>query len=400
VAWNEPGGSGGKDPWGQRKKDQGPPDLDQIVKNIQRKLGGLFGGGRGGGSSGGRDNVSRFGIGAIVVVVLLLWLLSGFYVIQQGERGVVLQFGKEIDVTEAGLHWHMPFPIEKVEKVNVEQVYVMQIGYRSAERTGAASKLPTEALMLTQDENIVDVELAVQYKIKDPSAYLFNVHDPKATIIAATQSAVREIVGKNTMDFVLTQGRDVIAQDTQALLQHILDRYKSGIHIVTVQMQDAKAPEQVTAAFEDAVKAREDEQRLKNEAEAYSNDIIPRARGDAARVLQEAEAYKASTIARAQGDARRFSQIVTQYDMAPAVTRERMYLDTMEKILSRTTKVFVDLPHGNNVIYLPLDKIVRQAGAAVGPVDTLQPLPGPAAAPPPDDTDQVSAPDSLRGRGR
>ncbi|MHB8454980.1 MAG: FtsH protease activity modulator HflK [Acidiferrobacterales bacterium] len=402
MAWNEPGSSGGKDPWGQRKKDQGPPDLDKIVKNIQRKLGGIFGG-KGGGSVGpGGGKVSRFGIGAIIIVVLVLWIVSGFYVVQQGERGVVLQFGKKTDVTEAGLHWHLPFPIESVDKVNVEQVYVLQIGYRSSERSSTSSKLPKEALMLTQDENIVDVELAVQYKIKDPSAFLFNVRDPKATIISAAQSAVREVVGKNTMDFILTQGRDVIGQDTQTLLQSILDRYNSGIHIVTVQLQDAKAPEEVTAAFEDAVKAREDEQRVKNEAEAYSNDIIPRARGDAARIVLEAEGYQASTIARAEGDARRFSQVVTQYDRAPAVTRERMYLDTMEKVLSNTTKIFVDLPHGNNVIYLPLDKIVRQTttAATAGPVDTLQPLPEPGATLPPDDTSQSRLPDSLRGRGR
>ncbi len=402
MAWNEPGGSGGKDPWGQRKKDQGPPDLDKIVKNIQRKLTGIFGG-KGGGSVGAAGgNVSRFGIGAIIIVALVLWIVSGFYVVQQGERGVVLEFGKKTDVTEAGLHWHLPFPIESVEKVNVEQVNVLQIGYRSSERSSTSSKLPKEALMLTQDENIVDVELAVQYKIKDPSAYLFNVRDPKATIIAAAQSAVREVVGKNTMDFILTQGRDVIGQDTQTLLQTILDRYNSGIHIVTVQLQDAKAPEEVTAAFEDAVKAREDEQRVKNEAEAYSNDIIPRARGDAARIVLEAEGYQASTIARAEGDARRFSQVVTQYDRAPAVTRERMYLDTMEKVLSNTTKIFVDLPHGNNVIYLPLDKIVSQTttAATTGPVDTLQPLPEPGATPPPDDLSESRSTDSLRGRGR
>ncbi len=400
MAWNEPGGSGGKDPWGQRKKDQGPPDLDQIVRNIRRKLGGIFGGGGGGVRPSGNPNVGRFGVGAIIMAALLLWIVSGFYVIQQGERGVVLQFGKKVAVTEAGLHWHLPFPIESVDKVNVQQVYVLQIGYRSSDRQGASSVLPAEGLMLTEDANIVDVGLAVQYRIKDPSDYLFNVRDPKSTIIEATQSAVREVVGKNGMDFIITQGRNAIAQETQTLLQQILDHYQSGIHIVTVQLQHAKPPEQVAAAFNDVVKAREDAKRAKNEAEAYANDIIPRAQGDAARTVQEAEAYKASTIARAEGDARRFTQIVVEYDRAPAVTRERMYLDTMQQVLSQSTKVFVDLPRGNNVIYLPLDKLAGQTTAPLGPVDQLQPLPTPSAAPPSDESDQSRLNDALRGRGR
>lgn len=377
MAWNEPGNSGGKDPWGQRNKNQGPPDLDQVIKNIQDKLRGLFGGGGGKRTSGGgNSNVGGFGVALVIVVALVLWLLSGFYVVQQGERGVILHFGQynATQLTQAGLHWRWPYPIETVEKVNVEQVSTLEIGYRSGRSGGSALKVPKEALMLTEDENIIDIEFAVQYKVKDASAYLFNVRDPQATVLQATESAVREIVGKSTLDFVITEGRDAIGQDTRKLLQEILDRYKTGIHVVTVQMQKALPPEEVKAAFDDAVKAREDEQRLKNEAEAYSNDLIPRARGGAARMIQEAEGYKASVIARAEGDARRFSQVVREYAKAPRVTRERLYLEAMEQVLRNTTKVYVDQKAGNNMLYLPLDKLINPSAAAAattGPVSTL-----------------------------
>jgi membrane protease subunit HflK len=222
--------------------------------------------------------------------------------------------------------------------------------------------VPKEALMLTEDENIVDIEFAVQYQIKNAADYLFNVNDPEATIVQGTESAIREIVGKNTLDFVITEGRDDVAIRTQGLLQEILDRYKSGIAITTTKMQKAQPPEQVKAAFDDAVKAREDEQRFKNEAQAYANDILPRARGTAARLVQEGEGYKASVIARAGGDAQRFLQISREYAKAPEVTRERLYLEAMEYVLTNTTKVFVDQKGGNNILYLPLDQIIRQAG--------------------------------------
>jgi membrane protease subunit HflK len=335
-------------------------------------------GGSGGGkrvSGGGNGNIGGYGVVLVVVVALALWLLSGFYIVQQGERGVILQFGDydESKMTPAGLHWRWPYPIETVEKVNVEQVSTLEIGYRSSGRSGASAiKVPKEALMLTEDENIIDIEFAVQYKVKDASAYLFNVRDPLETVKQATESSVREIVGKSTLDFVITEGRDAIAQDTRKLLQEILDRYNTGIHVVTVQIQNAMPPEEVKAAFDDAVKAREDEQRLKNEAEAYSNDLIPRARGGAARLVQEAEGYKASVIARAEGDARRFSQVVREYAKAPRVTRERLYLEAMEQVLSSTTKVYVDQKGGNNMLYLPLDKLINPAGAAAaGPVGSL-----------------------------
>ena len=381
MAWNEPG-SGNKDPWGQRRGEQGPPDLDEIVRNIQRKLGGLFGGkgGKGGKGGAGAGKAGGIGLGLILVALAVIWFVSGFYIVQQGERGVVLRFGKKVDITEAGLHWAPRF-IDSVEKVNVTEISKIEIGYRSNPRTGGKSKVPREALMLTADENIIDIEFAVQYKIKDPADYLFNVRDVRLTIQQATESAVREIAGKSTMDFVLTEGRDEVGAKTQELLQEILDVYRAGISIEKVEMQEAQPPEEVRAAFDDAVKAREDEQRLKNEAEAYSNDVIPRARGAAARLVQEAEGYKASVIARAQGDARRFTLIANEYIKAPKVTRERLYLETVEEVLSNATKIFVDQKAGNNLLYLPLDKLisrVEETGARVEPGAATAPPAAPA----------------------
>lgn len=379
MAWNVPGGSGDKDPWGQRKKpDAGAPDLDRIVRNVQQKLNGLFGGRRGG-SDGGR--AGRFGIGLIVLIAVLLWLATGIYIVTQSERGVVLRFGKKIDVTEAGLRWHFPYPIERVEKVNVEKVSTIEIGYRTTNpRTGTRAKAPKEALMLTEDENIIDIEFAVQYKVKDAGEYLFNVRDPDVTIAQATESAVREVVGKSTLDFALTEGRVQVAGNARDLLQQILDRYRTGIHIVAMETQKAQPPDEVKVAFDDAIKAREDEQRLKNEAEAYANDVIPRARGASARLLQEADAYRASTVSRAEGDARRFTQIAVEYAKAPAVTRERLYIEAMEDVFSNSTKVFVDQKSGN-VIYIPLDKLVapRDGGSEPAP-SAAAPAEGEAAA--------------------
>jgi membrane protease subunit HflK len=370
MAWNKPGNgnSGNRDPWGSGSGPrQGPPDLDEIVRNIQNRLRGLFGGGKGGG--GGKVGIGKaggIGVGVIIAIVAGLWLLSGFYVVKQAERGVVLRFGKLQEVTEAGLHWRLPFPVDSVEKVDVQNVFQMEVGYRSDARTGRVSQVPKEALMLTEDENIVDIEFAVQYRISNAADYLFNVKDPETTIGQATESAIREIVGKSTLDFVITEGRADVANNTQIVLQKILDRYKTGIFITTAKMQKAQPPEQVKAAFDDAVKAREDEQRFKNEAQAYANDILPRARGKAARLVQEGEGYKVSVIARAEGDARRFTQIATEFAKAPEVTRERLYLETMEDVLSNSTKVFIDQKGGNNILYLPLDKIVTQ-GARAGP---------------------------------
>jgi len=376
VAWNEPGGSGGKDPWG-RRKTQGPPDLDRVLRNLLERLSGLLGGGGGGGRSGdGGERINQLGLGLVLVVVPVIWLLTGFYIIQQGERGVELRFGAKNEVTGPGLHWRLPWPIESVEKVNVEQVSTAWIGRR--DKGGGQDN----GYMLTEDENIVVAEFSVQYKIKDANNYLFNVRDQATTVYQAMESATREVVGKNKLDFIMTEGQIEVAAKTQTLLQEILDRYKSGIQITQVKMQKAAPPDEVKAAFEDAIKAREDGERVKKEAQAYMNDIIPRARGASARLLQEAAAYKAKVSARAEGDARRFTSIVAEYSKAPAVTRQRMYLETMEQVLSSTTKIFVDQKTGNNLLYLPLDRLVTQGGTA-GPVSNLQPLPEPEINPSP-----------------
>jgi len=315
--------------------------------------------------------------------------LTGFYIIQQGERGVELRFGRKNEVTGPGLHWRMPWPIEKVEKVNVEQVSTLWIGRR--DKGGGHDN----GYMLTEDENIVVAEFSVQYKIKDANNYLFNVRDPVLTIYQAMESATREVVGKNKLDYIMTEGQLDVAAKTQQHLQEILDRYKSGIQITQVKMQKAAPPDEVKAAFEDAIKAREDGERVKKEAQAYMNDIIPRARGAAARLLQEAQAYKAKVSARAEGDARRFTSVVGEYVKAPVVTRERMYLETMEQVLSSTTKIFVDHKAGNNLLYLPLDRLIGHGSATVGPVSNMQPLPEPDVA----GASRERLRDSARDRG-
>lgn len=396
MAWNEPGG-GDKNPWG-RKRDQGPPDLDQIVKNLRDKLGGLFGGGGGGNRprGGAGAGAGGLGLGLIALVALGVWLASGLYIVQQGENAVVLNFGRRADVTGPGLHWHWPFPIERKEIVNMEKVSTLELGYRRSDKNQTTSKVPAQALMLTQDENIISIEFAIQYKIKDANDYLFNVADPEVTIAQAAESSVREVVGKNTLDFVLTSGRAEVEQSIKTILQEMLDRYKAGILIGAVEMQEALPPDEVKAAFDDVVKAREDEQRAKNEAEAYYNDVVPRARGASARIVQEAQGYKGAVVARAEGDAKRFSQIVAEYAKAPAITRERMYIETMEEVFRNSTKVFIDQKGGNNMLYLPLDKLIRNEDGAVTPmpapaVEAQEPTPPPA--------DAVRGRDNLRRRG-
>lgn len=364
MPWNQPGGSDGKDPWGNRNNQDGPPDLDEIVKNLQKRFGGLFG--RGGGSDsspgtgGGGGAVGFFGIGLILLLLLLGWMATGIYIVEQGERAVILRFGKLVDTTSAGLHWHFPAPIEKREIVNVEQVNTVEVGYRST-RNGSLQSVPRESLMLTEDENIIDIAFAIQFRIQDPTLYLFNVSDDKDIVVrSATEAAVRETIGKTTMDQALTTGRAEVIANTSQIVQTILDRYESGIEVVTVEMQHALPPAEVKAAFDDAVKAREDEVRLVNEAEAYSNDVIPRARGRAARIMQEAEAYRASVVATASGEAERFIQVAKEYARAPEVTRERMYIETMENVLTGSNLVMVDQQNSNNIMYLPLDRMVNR----------------------------------------
>ena len=385
MAWNEPGG-GNRDPWNSGGRDQGPPDLDEVVRKLSDKFGALLGNRRGssgngnnGGGSGGTSSGSGIaGVGLIVGIIALIgWLIASIYIVNEGERGVVLRFGRYLETTMPGPHLRL-FPIDRVEIVNLEQRRFREIGYRSGSggaRQPAIRSVPKEALMLTQDENIVDVRLAVQYQIHDPPrAYLFNVLDPESVLVQVVESATRETIGKSTMDFVLTEGRSAIVGDIQKLSQRILDQYGAGLKIITVVLQDAQPPEEVQDAFADAIKAREDEQRLKNEAEAYSNEVIPRARGQAARRLQEASAYKEQVIAQAQGEASRFNQLLTAYQKAPVVTRERLYLETMESVLSRSSKVLMDVKGANNLLYLPLDRLIRPSEAPISGGAAAMPL--------------------------
>ncbi len=356
MAWNTPGDSG--------NNEQGPPDLDEVVRQLQNKVSDLFGGKKNSGKGGGGQikGPGAKGIGMLAVVALIAWGLTGIYIVDPAERGVVLRFGQYVDTTMPGPHWHLPYPIEKAIKVDVDQVRTVEVGYRTAGTTTAP--VPREALMLTQDENIVDIEVAIQYKVKGAQDYLFNVRDPDLTLGQATESAIREVIGKSTMDFVLTEGRSQVAADTEVLIQTILDRYQTGLIVVSVNMQDAQPPEQVQDAFHDAVKAREDEERLKNIAQAYSNDILPKARGDAARQLEEANAYKARVVAESEGRAARFDSVLAEYKKAPQVTRERLYLDSLESVLANSSKVMVDVDGGNNLMYLPLDKMMGGSGAS------------------------------------
>lgn len=348
MGWNEPpGGQGPKDPWGNRggRKNDGPPDLDEVIRKLQQRLNGLFGkrppvGGGGGNTAG--NPLLWFGL----VVLLLIWLAYDmFYAIDQQQRGVVLRFGEYQTTLQPGLSMRMPRPFERVIKVN----------------TGQISTVSHEALMLTQDENIVDVEIAVQWRIQTPENYLFEVSEPDETLRQVVESGIREIIGRSTLDFVLTEGRGEIEDEQKQLMQNLLDSYEVGILVVSVDMQPAQPPDPVKDAFDDAIKAREDEQRQINQAEAYRNDIIPRARGQAARLREESLGYKDRIVARAEGQASRFEQLLAEYQDAPEVTRQRLYLDTMEYVLQRNSKVLMDVDEGSNLMYLPIDKLFEQA---------------------------------------
>ncbi len=343
MAWNEPGPN--KDPWNQGpKRGDGPPDLDELLKRFKSRFGGNGRGGSGGGLGGGARMPTGV-VGIALGVVAALWAFSGFYVVDEQERAVVLRFGQYIKTQEPGLRWRMPWPIEKAELVNV---------------TGVRS-VRDQATMLTKDENIVDVELSIQYRVglDRVEAYVFNVADPDMTLRQATKSAVREVVGQSVMDFILTEGREEVADRTKLLLQDRLDVYKTGLIVTEVNLQQAQPPEPVQAAFADAIKAREDQERLKNEAQAYANDRLPRARGAAARQIEEANAYRDQVIAKAQGDASRFDQLVKEYRKAPQVTRERLYLDTMSTVMQGTSKVMIDVDKSSPMIYLPLEQILK-----------------------------------------
>jgi membrane protease subunit HflK len=355
MAWNEPGG-GNKDPWsGKGGGDQGPPDLDEVVRKLQERLGTLFGGrqsggdgsggprrGGGGVPGGGLSPRAAFAIGGVVLVG---WLATGIYIVEPAERGVVLRFGAYLDTTEPGPHWHIPFPIESVETIDVDQV----------------ATFSHEASMLTQDENIVDVELTVQSRIQDAADYLFQDRDPYKTLKDATETVVRKTIGASKLDFVLTEGRGAIAVTIQENVQRLMNEYKTGLLVTSVNMQPAKPPEQVKEAFDDAIKAREDKERSENKAEAYSNQILPQARGEAARIVADAKAYRDKVVAESEGEAARFSAVRVEYEKAPEVTRQRLYLETMERIMGASNKVILDVKEGgNSLLYLPIDQMMQQ----------------------------------------
>jgi membrane protease subunit HflK len=389
--------------WGRKGGNQGPPDLEELWRKANQRLAGLFGGRRGGGGGGGGDSgppdFRQMSGGAAILagVVLAVWLASGFFIVDQSQRAVVLTFGRFSQIVEPGLQWRLPFPMQSHEIVNVSQVRTIEVGYRNTVKT----KVLKEALMLTDDENIIDIQFAVQYTLKDIKDYLFNNRLPDDSVLQAAETAFREIVGKSKMDFVLYEGREQVAVAAQRLMQDILDRYKTGIQVQRVTMQNAQPPEQVQAAFDDAVKAGQDRERQKNEGQAYANDVIPKARGTASRLIQEADGYRQRVIATAEGDASRFKQVLVEYSKAPAVTRDRMYLDAMQQIMTNTTKVMLDVRAGGNLLYLPLDKLMQMGGAATAPAPdaapTVKPSPSEPAVTP--DTSSRSR-DALRGRER
>ena len=364
----------GKHPQGDNKKQEGkkpgegPPDLDQMWRDFNLRLTRLFGPkNSGGGDSGSpngpfRPDMKGAGItaGVIGAIVVLIWLASGAFIVQEGQAGVVTTFGKLSHTTGAGFNWRWPYPLQAHETVNVSQVRTAEVGYRGSVR----AKNPKESLMLTDDENIIDIQFAVQYTLKDPVAWIFNNRDANDdTVRQIAETAIREVVGKSKMDFVLYEGREKIALDANKLMQDIADRYALGVQITNVTMQSVQPPEQVQGAFDDAVKAGQDRARARSEGEAYANDVIPRSRGNAIRLTQEAEAYRAMVTENATGNAARFSQVLTEYQKAPGVTRDRMYLDTMQQIFSSSTKVMVDAKSGSNLLYLPLDKLIAQTAA-------------------------------------
>ncbi len=379
--------------WG-RRPNQGPPDLDEILREFNRKLNNLFGrrGGGGGEPPRGGD-MKRFGGGAGLLLgfIVVVWLASGFYIVNEGQRGVVLRFGEYSVTTMPGPRWHLPYPVESAEVVNLDQVRTVEVGYRN----NVKSKVLKESLMLTDDENIVDVQFAVQYVLKSPTDYLFKSRSPDDAVLQAAETAVREIVGKSSMDFVVFEGRAEVAARAHKLMQEILDRYGTGINISKVTMQNAQPPEQVQAAFDDAVKAGQDRERQKNEGQAYANDVIPRARGMAARLQQEAEGYRQRVIEQSEGDAARFRQILAEYNKAPQVTRQRLYIEAMQEIMSNTTKVMIDQKGGSNLTYLPLDKIMEMSRGSAADAKSK-----PAEQAPSPDASTARSREAFRSRAR
>jgi len=368
-------GSGGqqrpdREPRREPRRDpsgDGPPDLDELWRNFNQKLSGWLGGGNRGGSGGGGgggsgDGMKGLGIGAgfIATVVGLLWLGSGVFIVQEGQAGVVLQFGSHKYTTGPGIQFRLPYPLQAHEIVNLSQIRTLEVGYRNSIR----AKQPKESLMLTDDENIIDIQVAVQYKLKDAKDYLFNTRSPDEAVLQVAETAIREVVGRSKMDDVLYDKREQVGQDIATNIQAILDRYKVGIQISSVSVQNAQPPEQVQAAFDDAVKANQDKERLKSEGDAYYNDVVPKAKGAADRLVEEANGYRERVIVSAEGDASRFKAILVEYNKAPAVTRDRLYLETMQQVMSNVTKVMTDSRQNSQLLYLPLDKLISQTAGA------------------------------------
>jgi membrane protease subunit HflK len=404
-------------PTPQPTKPDGPPDLDELWRDFNDRIAGIFGGkkrpgasaspgkpankpnssdipppserGNNRGGNGGNGGIGApnfkftnpFGSKASVLIgagaVFFIWVCSGFFIIQEGQAGVILTFGKYDYTARPGINWHLPWPIQSAETVNLSGVRSVEVG-RPVLIKATNQK---DSSMLTEDENIIDVRFAVQYRLKDPTDYLFNNRDPDAAVVQAAETAVREIVARSKMDTVLYEGREKIAIDLANSIQKILDSYKSGIFVTSVTVQNVQPPEQVQAAFDDAVKAGQDQERLKSEGQAYANDIIPRAKGTAARLIQEAEGYKARVVATAEGDATRFKQILVEYAKAPQVTRDRMYIDSMREMYNNVTKILVDTTKSNSLLYLPLDKSVAQVSAESAQAASTQVNPSGTATP-------------------
>ena len=404
-------------PDGNRGPNQGPPDLDELWRDFNRKLGGLFGGrgrrgggdygggngGNGGGGGNFQPDMKSAGVGAglIAGVVVLIWLGTGFFIVQEGQQGVITQFGKYKSTVGAGFNWRLPYPIQRHDIVNFTQIRSVDVGRDAVIRATGLK----ESAMLTEDENIVEIKFAVQYRLNDARAWLFESKNPQDAVVQAAESAVREVVGKMRMDSALAEERDQIAPRVRELTQAILNRYNIGVEIVGVNLQQGgvRPPEQVQAAFDDVLKAGQERERSKNEAQAYANDVIPRARGGAARLAQEADGYKARIVAQAQGDAQRFKSLLAEYQRAPQVTRDRLYIDAMQQIYGSVTKIMVESRQGSNMLFLPLDKIMQQVasqGAAAAPAESA-PAAGSAAAqvPVPAATDARTR-DNMRSRER
>ena len=393
MAWNQPGGGNdNRDPWGGggNNGQQGPPDLDEVLGKLQGKLGSVLGGG-GGSGGGGRSGggISSAGIALVAGLLVAGWGLLGIYIVEPAEQAVVTRFGAFDRVEPPGPHW-APFLIDDVTLVNAELVRSTEIGFRNTSGQGSVEH---ESLMLTRDENIVDLQFAIQYRIKDAAAYLFQVRDPDVSLRNATESAVREIVGKSSMDFVLTEGRSAVAEEARVAIQKIMDLYDTGLSLVGVNIITAQPPKQVQAAFSDAVKAREDEERTKNEARAYAADILPKARGEANAIREQALAYKERVVAAAEGETSRFLQVLTEYKKAPEVTRQRIYLEAVEAVLANSNKVMIDVEGGNNLTYLPLDRLMQPRDAVTANA------PGGSAVPQSDSSITRQAIEELRRRG-